>query len=313
MNYDRKWFTLIELIIVITVLTILATLWFISFWDYTWQSRDSKRVSDLLTIEKWIILSSIENWEYPEPENTWKAESIDWIEWIKWEKWKFWDEQFNEVKRLSDLPLDPKSKEKYDYYVSVDKKFYILKSKKEVWWDDIIITNYSKWLLSDDLEKLNNWVVNLGLEQKFVLKNEKLWEVTWYYEQELTNLKWFTEKVQKKWANGDYSEPIWNWNDYIFDSWKTINDYPAFKYCRDKWSKWRLPTRNELLSILNYKWKNDNWAYSNLPLMDKYYYLTSTKNTFSQNTYFIIGFNLASTSYQPKTNNINNYVVCIHD
>lgn len=80
MNYDRKWFTLIELIIVITVLTILATLWFISFWDYTWQSRDSKRVSDLLTIEKWIILSSIENLEYPEPENTWKAESIDWIE-----------------------------------------------------------------------------------------------------------------------------------------------------------------------------------------------------------------------------------------
>jgi prepilin-type N-terminal cleavage/methylation domain-containing protein len=48
----KKAFTLVELIIVITILAILATIAFVSFSNYTASSRDTKRISSLVNIEK---------------------------------------------------------------------------------------------------------------------------------------------------------------------------------------------------------------------------------------------------------------------
>jgi len=47
---DKKWFTLVELIVVITVLTILGTIAFISFQWITSEARDTKRISDLRSL-----------------------------------------------------------------------------------------------------------------------------------------------------------------------------------------------------------------------------------------------------------------------
>ncbi len=46
----RKWFTLVELIVVITILAILGTIAFISLQGYSGDARNSKRVSDLNSI-----------------------------------------------------------------------------------------------------------------------------------------------------------------------------------------------------------------------------------------------------------------------
>ena len=51
---NKKWFTLVELIIVITILAVLATISLISFQNYTRDSRNSKRFSDLNSISKSI-------------------------------------------------------------------------------------------------------------------------------------------------------------------------------------------------------------------------------------------------------------------
>lgn len=65
----KKWFTLVELIIVITILAILATLAFVSFQWYFKTSRDSVKVTTLRQYEKWLQNYQVKTWNYPDPEN----------------------------------------------------------------------------------------------------------------------------------------------------------------------------------------------------------------------------------------------------
>lgn len=66
---NKTWFTLVELIVVITILSVLATIWFISFTGYGASARDSVRLSDIHNIEKSLWIYKIKEWKYPEPDN----------------------------------------------------------------------------------------------------------------------------------------------------------------------------------------------------------------------------------------------------
>ena len=108
----NKAFTLVELIIVVTILAILATISFLSFGWYAWEARDSLRISDLKSISKafeiWIA-----SWnKLPNPDNIISREKIDSIPELFWNKWDFWENSYLEVKRLSNLPVDPSDKNK---------------------------------------------------------------------------------------------------------------------------------------------------------------------------------------------------------
>lgn len=54
MKNTKKAFTLVELIVVISILAILGTIWFISLQGYSWETRDVKRLSDVTTLLKKI-------------------------------------------------------------------------------------------------------------------------------------------------------------------------------------------------------------------------------------------------------------------
>jgi len=47
MKHLKKWFTLVELVVVATILAVLATVWFISYEEYITDTRDSKRLAQL--------------------------------------------------------------------------------------------------------------------------------------------------------------------------------------------------------------------------------------------------------------------------
>jgi len=61
----KSAFTLIELIVIITILAILWTIAFISIQWYSAQARDSKRLSDIQNIKKSLELFSLNTWKYP--------------------------------------------------------------------------------------------------------------------------------------------------------------------------------------------------------------------------------------------------------
>jgi prepilin-type N-terminal cleavage/methylation domain-containing protein len=79
----KYWFTLIELIIVITILAILSTIWYISYNWYISQSRDSVRVSQVSS-----IISAMEacrmKWSIPIPDDkitVYASWEIIWYQW----------------------------------------------------------------------------------------------------------------------------------------------------------------------------------------------------------------------------------------
>jgi len=72
---DQKWkrnilgFTLVELIVVITILVILGTIAFMSLSGYSGNARDGSRVSDLTNIAQGLDIAYTRNGSYPSPTN----------------------------------------------------------------------------------------------------------------------------------------------------------------------------------------------------------------------------------------------------
>ena len=101
----KSWFTLVELIVVITILAILWTIAFISLQWYSSQARDSKRIADIQNIKTSLELFSINTWKYPIPDNKQEV-SYSWE--ILWYQWTVWDNvTINLSRNLTKKPIDP--------------------------------------------------------------------------------------------------------------------------------------------------------------------------------------------------------------
>ena len=112
-NLNYKWFTLVELIVVITILAILWTIAFISLQWYSKSARDSKRISDISNIKKSLELFSINTWKYPLPDNS--NEALYNTKLIR-TQWTIWDTvTTNLSKNLQSKPIDPLTDNEYTY------------------------------------------------------------------------------------------------------------------------------------------------------------------------------------------------------
>ena len=112
-NQKKHAFTLVELIVVITILAILWTIAFISLQWYSAQARDSKRLSDISNIKKSVELFSLSTWKFPKPDDSFTV-SYSWE--ILWYQWTVWDQVSTNVSRnLNEKPLDPSTGIEYTY------------------------------------------------------------------------------------------------------------------------------------------------------------------------------------------------------
>ncbi|MDQ7008796.1 MAG: type II secretion system protein [Candidatus Gracilibacteria bacterium] len=130
-NKNKKAFTLIELIVVVTILVILSTVAFISLQNYTKYSRDAVRVNNLKTIESVFNIYQATESSFPEPTNpidiTYSGEVV-------WKQGIFG----KDTRRLlgnglwfSEIPLDPVTKSNYSYSLLNTKNKYQLASVVE--------------------------------------------------------------------------------------------------------------------------------------------------------------------------------------
>ena len=156
---NKKAFTLVELIVVITILAILWTIAFISLQGYSSQARDSKRISDISNIKKSLELFSLSTWKYPEPDNLWKA-TYSWV--TLWKQWTIWNNvSINLSKTLNKKPSDPLTQREYIYSVTDAQREYELLSVYEndlVWYNNILNQTQAEEQDYPKIDGTYNWV-----------------------------------------------------------------------------------------------------------------------------------------------------------
>lgn len=152
---NKKWFTLVELIVVVTILAILSTFAFLSFQKYTRDARNAKRNMELWNIEKQIELSMMQwvnlftmiasTWSTIQ-NNSWTALRIWWIEGYNSLSWvyKAWDIQFSVLQLDAEKYKDPKSGSTYKLWATTHGTRYELAAtiETDLWGDSLIKWSY---------------------------------------------------------------------------------------------------------------------------------------------------------------------------
>ncbi len=117
--YKKSAFTLVELIVVITILAILSTIAFLSFQWYTSSARDSVRATDMNNLKKWLEISFTKIWRYIDPD--WGIKVLNDGVQIGIQG-KFWDNNLWVI-GMSNVK-DPLSQLPYTYYTSSNGRGY---------------------------------------------------------------------------------------------------------------------------------------------------------------------------------------------
>lgn len=157
MKKNINAFTLVEIIVVVTILTILSTIWFVLFSSYLSSSRDTNRIIQLDQISKWLS-SNISKWKLFKPED-W-VEIRSWVELIGYE-WYAGQKVLTSFWYSKDW-VDPKDWSYFWYYLTKNRKYFQLVAFLENW-------------LPDDLSFFSNSNAVDYSKRTAYVKGQKLW------------------------------------------------------------------------------------------------------------------------------------------
>lgn len=117
MNIQKKAFTLAELIVSISIVVILASIWFYSYVWYLTEARDSNREANVWEIRTSLKLYKQQRWAYPLPWNSFNITNSGIIVAFQW--------KLNEnviLSTMEEIPLDPYTKLNYFYSVTKNRQ-----------------------------------------------------------------------------------------------------------------------------------------------------------------------------------------------
>ena len=226
MNLQKtKAFTLVELIVVITILAILWTIAFVSLQWYSAISRDSVRISDVSKMKKSLELFHLDAGKYPLPDN-YEEVTYSWdilrYQWILWK-----NVVTNLSRNLTEIPKDPLSNLEYVFSTSWTKNEFELLSLLE--WDLAIntisqtnaatveVTPKIDWQYNGLFVKTPNYIVPVPS----IISSEII--PTWWMVLDDTNIK---SQIVDGWSN---IPSLWNVTQVTEDLDITLSvyDWPA--------------------------------------------------------------------------------------
>ncbi len=161
-NYSKLFaFSLVELVVVATILAILWTVWFVSYtWYISWV-RDSNRIAQLEKIRSGLQTYAIKS-SLPEPTDS--ARVMNWSE-LLWYQWYVW-QQILESIWLEKWWKDPENDSFFTYYLHKGKlSFQLL------------------WFLEEGLYSSHRWIFQETLANDYFDKypfvtGQSLWVLT---------------------------------------------------------------------------------------------------------------------------------------
>lgn len=208
---QKKAFTLVELIVSITIVAILASIWFYSYVWYLSEARDAERKANIWEIKSSLKLYKQKRWAYPIP---WDSFNILNNTEIVAKQWVLNDKV--SLTTMEKIPLDPHTKLSYWYSITNNKQEYQIALTLENWdfpialleWDyksvsknilpSLILATWS----TVDIE-IHNWIWNWT-------ENRNLFILDWW-----NNLIYNVKRPYKPFY------AWWNIDD-ILDSWNII-------------------------------------------------------------------------------------------
>ena len=247
MKKTIKAFTLVELIVVITILAILWTIAFISLQWYSKKARDSKRTSDMNNINTSLELHQVKRWYYPDPD-LWGNVTYSW--WIVWTQWNVWEQVTRQLKELRNIPLDPLTENQYTYSLLNTKKEY------QIWaifeWETVsqinLANTYAAWSQTYKarvtwnynwvLAKVSTWSVTYVLAVPSIIASE-VWDVL----DIITN----EQLVYNDFSNIPPSYKSVNW--YSWTGWFDYNSTNTWAVIVYQWSIPDLKTDQNLKTL----------------------------------------------------------------
>ena len=208
---NNKWFTLVELVVVVIILAILSSIWFVSYSSYLVWVRDTNRISNIKAISDWLELYR-SKYSLPLPDDYVEVKS-NWN--VIAYQWYVWKNVLNNIE-FSNQWKDPKFGTYYSYYLTKDRKFFQL-----MWYLE------NGWTLQASAFNIAN-ATNIDYSSLFpLLYWDKLWILTDENNipiQEISSIKsvW---KIVLDWTNSwtIYSAHISNDRSYTF-SWSILSD-----------------------------------------------------------------------------------------
>lgn len=240
---NKKWFSFVELIVSVTILAVISTIWFISYSWYLWDSRDSQRKSDLAQLGSALKVYKQKRWYYAMPGD--KFEILYNTAPIVYQ-WKFNDKV--RLNTLDRLPLDPKTKGPYLYSIVKNRQQFEIAATLEnedspkaiVHWTYKSVARATlPWIilaierettqtatiiaLEDDSESEDWWVTR----NKFIFNNQDH-NLPYDFVEPFSPVSdwttveailWELETSNSYWQNTDYRNCI-----EIKESWKAIQD-----------------------------------------------------------------------------------------
>ena len=138
---NRSAFTLVELLVVITILAILGTIAFINIQGYSADARDSKRIEDLTNLKSQISIKVID-WVsiislVSSGANNLASASIAWTGVTIWTDYLAWIPNYSALWIKSSDVKDPQGDDYAVGITTINEGNYELAATLEKWlWDD---------------------------------------------------------------------------------------------------------------------------------------------------------------------------------
>ena len=231
---QKQGFTLVELIVVITILAILGTIAFISLQWYSKTARDSARLADMSRIKSSLELFMVEWWKYPETTNG-VAVTYSWSL-NAWHQWTFWEITFRNVERLDKIPVDPVTEIEYTYSVTNNRKEYQLAGILET--QDLV--------LAPSIQA-NAWDTKVKVRITWNYNGSMLKIIDW----QETNILAVPSIITSQWTE---LETIMSENKLAYDWYSNLPSNYSETQFNHLWEAWSLNLVNNA-DLLVFKWK----------------------------------------------------------
>lgn len=198
-------FTLVELIVVITILSVLATIWFVSLTWYSQEAKDATKTADLVNIWRWIWIGVL-SWK---SFNTSKLTDVSYAHHPAPLTVKIWELTQWVVPWLSDTPVDPYTWK--PYIIGIHENNQGIVTYGQVWWI---------------LENRKGEITKLWTNDKFP-SFVPVQRIVWNYKP--NDFVWVSWLIPR-WAIEDYqwfqnTDFYQSWEIMYWSSWYWVNAY----------------------------------------------------------------------------------------